>query len=224
MNRLIIVFIALATISVAANAQFFAEWSMGLHYNDNNVSFGYVIENQNMSTDIWFLASPTMGYQLNDNFSVGTKYSFATKINKKIIKDESVDPNRVVDFEKREPRWSFDIFCRYNFWRKEKLSFLFESSFFIGGGKIIETTDGIKLKTNSSSSIGIYALPLVTYDLSDKFTMIMACDFLKVSFSSTTDKNEIIDFKVKNNNFGLDTGSILINAIGSLKIGFIYNF
>jgi len=222
--KTIITLIMLIVAVATSNAQYFVEWSIGMSYNDALVSEGNIVQNKKMSYDIHYAVSPLVGYQLNDNIAIGTKAAFFTKIsNRKIYEDEN-DPESEIDFETRRPSWNFAVFGRNKLWGTEKVSFLIESSVFIGKSRTEEKTGTIKQKTDFRSSFGINAVPLVTYNLSEKFTIIATCNFLSLSLSTATVKNELDDFKVKYNYFGFDSQSTFFNYLSGIKLGFIYNF
>jgi|GEM_PF-2038064 len=207
MKKTIIVFIIIVLTSIAVNAQFFIEGSIGLQYINGNNSDG-VKSPSSFSINI----SPQAGYWLNENIAIGTNATIGIS--------NSIERPNEPNIEKRTyQNWNFSIFGHYKLWGKEKLSLLIETPVGIGGGTIKENTK----KIISESVIFIKAFPLVSYDLTEEFSIIAKCDFLSFGFTSNNVKNDV-GYKITNNKFDFNLQSTFFSSLSNIKIGFIYNF
>ena len=211
MNRLIIVFIALITISVAANAQFFVEGIVGLQHQGGKESNGGV--NNDSPSFLTIDVSPKVGYQLSDGIMVGANPFF-------LLSTEKLSE----DSETKTQIWGFSVFGRYRLLGTEKLSLFAENSISIGKGFAKGKTDSNITFSRAMTNFMVSVYPVVLYDLSDKFSIIGALDFLSVDFVSSKMKDDIYDRKVTTNQFGFNLQSLMFNRLGNIGIGFIYNF
>jgi len=206
----------LATI-VAANAQFFVEGIVGVsHYKH-----GYVGSSPFSTFSISI--SPKTGYWLNDKIAVGTEVSFSNSVSKNNTFDP--DSQEPTIREIRRPGFEFSVFGRYKMWGTEKLSFIVDGSIMVGIGSYKEKIGSSLMKTYASSSlIGINVQPAITYDLTDKFSIVARSDFLNLGFVSETTKAKETDAKETFNRFDFLIRSNIFSSLGSIKIGFMYNF
>jgi len=215
MKRTVSLFIILAAISAAGNAQYFVEGSLKVEYNDATPTFpGFKPEKQ--FADSYLSVSPLIGYQLNDDFAVGAKATFSRRIRTQWF-PYSDNPT----FEEMSSRWSLALFCRYKIWGTEKLSFLVESSVYADGGGEEEKKGSMTRKIESRSSFGVDVVPLVTYDISEKWSIVTRSHFFYLGFDHSTVKNEETGHKTKSPAFGFNARSSLSIPF---TIGFIYHF
>ena len=215
MKRVISICTILVTMTVAGNAQYFIEGSVEVEYNDATPTFpGYPPEKQ--FADSYWSVSPLVGYQLNDDFAVGAKATFNRRTDWSLYSG-----GEPVGFEKISSRWSYAVFCRYQLWGTEKLSFLVESSIDISGGSTEEKTGTIAKKTGSWTSFGVNAVPLVTYNITDKWSIITTSYLFNLRFNHETVKNEETGLQTKLYSYGFNAVS---SFSLSITIGFIYHF
>lgn len=219
MKRAFIIFILLAAITTVGNAQFFAEGSIGAGYNAGRSIFWY-----DTPSNIYFNVSPLAGYQLNDKIAAGVKASIVRIKEDRMALDP--DTGEEVKVEFREPEWSIAVFGRYKLLVLKKINFLVESSAYISEIKRIDksTSSSVYKFNESESTIGVSLLPLVTYDLSEKWSIIAAGDFLSLDWSSTTEKRMNTGLSVKRNHFGFTGQSILFKHLPLIRVGVIYHF
>jgi len=226
-QRFFLVLIMLAATTVVGNAQFFVEGSVGMDYGGAKTSLTG-ISNDVPSSILSFHFSPKLGYWLNDNIAIGVKGYFSGSTNKQ----KKVDPNNPyeVEFETKEHTSGFAVFSRYKMFGTEKLSFLLESSVFLerytaDGYKIEEYKSPEKiLLAQSVSTFGIDAMPLITYDLSQKFSLSATAEFFSLSFFSQTNKIEEADVKQKVVRFRFGANTDIFRSLSGIRIGFIYKF
>ena len=124
------------------------------------------------------------------------------------------------------PEWSVAIFCQYKLLGLKKISFLAETSAYISESKLIDRSIASVNKFNESSTTkGISIAPLVTYDLSERFSIIATGVFLRLDISTKTTKyRDSILSAEKRNHFGFTGQSKLFGNYNFVRIGFIYHF
>ena len=218
--KIIIILILLTITTMVANAQYFIEGSVGVRHDDNS----YYSVNHHSSPDFFlFNVLPQVGYCLNDNIAVGTKLSFTYGMRKDMIIDPD-DSNQEIERKTKTPEWRFAIFGRYKLWGTGKLSLLIETPVGVGGSIRKEQTGTITKKTHSESIVFINTFPAIIYDLTDKFSLITAFNFLSLDLSFYSMKLEDTGTKHKGSYFNFNTQSTIFNSLSGIKIGFIYNF
>ena len=205
---------------VKGNTQFLFEGSIGVSHNSYTVSDSGITENP--SSFLMSLA-PKVGYKLNDGIAVGvhTHVSWYTERNMTSDLDQ---PEHKMEWKKRGTGWGFSIFGRYKLLGTEKLSFLVETPIGINGSTTKEKTGTVSKKKQTMSQIFVNVFPAISYDLTEKISIIATCDFLSLGFSSFTIKYEDIDRKVTTNRFEFGAQSTLFKSLCNIRIGIIYNF
>ena len=218
MKKAFISCIIMVAVSVVGSAQFFVEGGLSVEFDDATPVFpGYLPEKQYTLSNL--NVSPLVGYQLNDDFAVGAKTSFNRR--KEWSLYVGTDP---VGFEEILSRWNFGVFCRYKIWGTEKLSFLVESTIQIGGSKTNEKKASVTRKIESRKSFGFNINPLVSYEISDKWSIITSYHLFNFGFKHETAKNEETGLKNYFYSYGFYAVSSLSNPLSGIKIGFIYHF
>ena len=216
----------LAAITAAGNAQFFVEGSASVDFKRTEATYyGYGIGlpmNPSPVSNVSFVISPLVGYRLNDNIEVGVKVEIARKNNRQTYDDPDNPGSRIVS-EYRERGWNFSVFDRYKLWGTEKLSMLVECSIFFSEHITEEQIRSITKKIEYRSSMGINLVPLATYDISNKFSLITRFYFLGLTLDTLIVKNEETGMKNRYNDFMFHAVSSS-NPLSGLRIGFIYHF
>ena len=159
---------------------------------------------------------------------MGTKASFFSENKKRAIEiyeDEDTNIPTYYDIVYKQHGWDFAVFCRYKLWAVRKWSFLVESSVYIGGGNKKEESElmGLK-KLESRSSFGFKAMPIITYDISEKWSLIaVSYGLFSLRLDTETIKNEETGNKSKPFVFWID-GDNFFYPSNLLNMGFIYHF
>jgi len=226
MNRVLIISMILVAMVSAVNAQFFAEGSMGIGLSggtnspDGNAKFS--------ASYTYFNVSPKVGCQLNKNTALGLSASHIRKIGRG---GTMLSYGDIVEWESKELEWSFAVFNRYKLWGTKKLSFWVESSVYIS--KIaFESMTEITNRIENERRTGIQALPLISYDLSNRFSIILSCDFLSLNLYSTdmyyldrdTYRDSYTEIKTRYWTFESAVQSALFDNLSNIRIGIIYHF
>ena len=215
MKKIIILCILLITTAVTtANAQFFIEGNVEFKGMNGKVT-GFNSVNTNT-----FSISPDIGYWLNDKVAIGINPIFFISSNK------NMNPNNVYDsdLDLKAQGWMFLVFGRYKLWGTEKLSLLIETPVGYGKSTQKETKYAMTTADISKSQFSVFVHPLVSYKLSEKFSIVTRCNFLSFGFNSFNSKDKVNDRKSTNNQFSFDAQSTLFNSVGGISIGFTYNF
>ena len=203
MKKIIILCILITTTIITANAQFFIEGGVNLRSLNTEVL---------SSTN--FGISPIVGYWLNENIAVGINPSVGA--NKEV--SDVIYPE---DYSLKNRIWMFSVFGRYKLWGTEKLSLLVETPVRYGISTLKRKENANTVVDGSHSLFSVYAQPLVSYKLSERFSMVATCNFLNIGFSSSTNKE---NSKSTINQFNFNAQSSLFDSLGNISIGFIYNF
>ncbi|MDR1153782.1 MAG: hypothetical protein LBL04_03650 [Bacteroidales bacterium] len=217
----------LAAATTAGNAQFFVEGSVHVSYSGSESEYhrptDALLLSSSSSSSIGI--SPQAGYWLNDGIAVGVKVNLIRRTSK-FTGPDPIDPEQEIERNYSTPEWRFSVFGRYKLWGTEKLSLLVDGSIGIGGN-YTKDISGSSGKVEARSMIRINVFPMVSYDLTEKLSIIAACDFLSLSFTSETVKNLSTDNRSVSKAskvFGFNTRSTIFSSLTNMSIGFIYNF
>jgi len=205
--------------NVAGNAHYFVDASFGVSTDIGKNSVNGV--SSDYPSFSYFNISPKVGYWLNDHIAVGAQVSFDYRIIKGMTSDPDT-PDQEIKYKKLSPGWGFSIFGRYKLWGTGKFSLLAESPIGIGGGITKEKKALITKKNQSTSFFNISVYPLVSYDLTDKLSLIAKCEILSLNFSSGKSKYKYDNGTETTNTYSRFTFSAQSNVF--LNIGIIYNF
>ena len=214
MKRVIIVFIALVATTVVSNAQFFIDGDVGVSFDKSSSEYDNI---KNPYSIFSINVSPQFGYWVNDKVAVGARATLFSRYQKHMTTNTAGER---IERKEWSPEWRFSVFGRYKLWGTEKFSVLGESYILIGGNitkEKIGSADAEKVSTGSV--IGIHVAPIVTYDLSEKFSIKLVCDFLDLGYDFQRTKQEYYNRTVSSSHFAIN-----LQSSTSFRIGFIYNF
>ena len=204
-----------ALLSVTLSAQIY----VGGTFNITTTSNEDNLANTSAKTSTITLA-PHAGYWLSDKMAVGGYLNLA-----------------LGSPAYKTSRFGFGItpYVRYVLLSFDKLNLLAEGgiNFFTQTDKDTSMPGGYVKDTDVT--FGIYAEPVVTYALNDKFTLEAGLNLARLAFSTTSSKEinhvdnpagdtTIIDDKSTRFNLGATTNDIFGGGIGMINIGFTYNF
>jgi len=220
MKRVIIVLIMLATATATGNAQFFVEGSVGAIYRGGTSSLDGVTKD--IPSSLGVNISPLVGYRLNENTALGIRASFYSSTHRYTIADPDTGDEAV--WERKTPGWGGAVFDRYQLWGARKFSFLLESSIHISENHRVEKTGSTTTTNETRSEVGIKTLPLVSYDLSDRFSFIVSCDLFSLNLYALTVDNKVTTLKERSCCFDFSAQSDIFNSLPEIRIGIIYHF
>jgi hypothetical protein len=196
--------------------KFFIEWDAKVSYNDSEIS-----NYNNQISQFAFGISPKAGYWLTDNFAVGTSVSYSILKTKFDIKNPLLTTNVS---ESIRSEYGFLVFGRYKIQLPKSFSLFLESS--LGVRSLIEKEkmDALTKKIGSTFFTDIIIFPAISYNITDRFSIVTTCEFLNLGIHLSNTKIEDTGQKTHNNVIGLNTQSAVFSSLGSIKLGFIYNF
>ena len=218
-KKLIVLTILLITTSVS-HAQLFIEGNLRVGYNTNK---GTVGENDESNSSLTFGVAPKVGYWLNDRMAIGVSISYNR--NNQTHRYMS-DPDQEKQWQKAfSSQFGFSVFSRYQLFSINKLNVLAESSLGITKGitKAKQTSIAV-FSSGSYNSMEINVYPVVSYDLTDRVSILTSCDFARFGFSTGASKNKTTGIKSSGSNFGFGAGSNILNSLADVRVGFIYKF
>jgi hypothetical protein len=223
MKKMILIYALLLATSIVCSAQFFIEGDLGASVSNHKVEYGGVESDSNSNFNLFF--SPRIGYWLNDRMAIGINitYSGAPKYSSLRVSPPE-DYGLIIKTEGKSYEWKGSIFGRYKLFRMDKLSVLAECSMGINGGFSKIRSESITKTRESSTSFGINVFPVVSYNLTDRISIIAICDFMRFGFISGTTKNYDTDMSIISSYFGFNTGSTFFHSLNNIKAGFSYKF
>ena len=166
------------------------------------------------------LISPTVGYILSDNFSAGARVNLAFNTNTGV----------------NQKYFSFGInpFARYTLFGLGKFNVLAEGGLDFSISNNTTTYTNIGYDKDTSINFGIYAQPVLTYDLTDAITLEAGLRIARLSFDVTSDKSishinnpagDLTTTDASNADFSLGASSNnVLGNLGAITIGFTYKF
>ncbi|MDR3706441.1 MAG: outer membrane beta-barrel protein [Paludibacteraceae bacterium] len=217
----IFITIALALVTATVcTAQFFVGANLGLssHSAKNEIDgVGTVKSPSSFGLNI----APKFGYYFNPKFAVGLSGSFG-------LSDSTIytSPTKTKD---KYYTWSVSPFVRYAFLQFGKFSVLAETNVYVAGSsskyEVESSVDG-----PSTIGYGVNVAPILSFDVSKKFSLETKLNFLKLGYSYSKIKTpaEISSTATEQNykqsgfDFGVNTNDIL--NVGDVTIGAIYKF
>ena len=167
------------------------EWFVG-----GSVGFGY--EKDNFST---FNIAPELGYNLTDQWDIGLMLRF----------NQYNDDAPGADYS--EHSFGGGVFARYNVVSFGKLNVLFKGTLYVDYDEI--KAFGGKA---SGTTFGANVIPMVTYQLSESFSLFAELNFLGVGIEKSTG-----DFS-EYTRAGLFVDTNDVKKAGDIQIGFNYHF
>ena len=220
MKRVIIVLNMLAMIAVAGNAQFLVEGSVGVRFWGETSSLDGVAKSNSPSH--YLLVSPLVGYQLNEKLVLGVSAYLIRYTYRFIYPDP--DTGDEVEWERKEPGWGGSVFDRYKLWGTKNFSLLVQSSIYMGEYTRSEKRGTTTTINETRSDIGIHAFPMISYNLSDRFSITFSTDFLSLNLYALTVNDKNTGKQTKTNHFEFNGQTTIINSLSEITIGIIYHF
>ena len=214
MKKICSVFVILIATIVAGKAQFFVEGSAQVSYRDDGG------EGFNNYSHFAVNISPKAGYWLNDLIAVGTKVSYSLDKAKFGIEN----PKFPEVSEDIRSEYGLSVFARYKISLPKSFSLLFENS--LGVRRLIqkEKTDAVTRKLGHTSFTDVVIFPAISYDLSERFTIVTSCEFLNFGLYFANTKDEDTGQKRHNNRIGFNAQSTVFSSLSNINLGFIYHF
>lgn len=154
--------------------------------------------------------APEVGWKYNDNWDFGIGAGF--------MYNRDLTPADLVDTDRYE--YGVDLFARYKVAQWGNFKLLLKGT--VGADFATYSSDMDAIDGETSIALGASIAPMVTYDVSEAFTLYANLNFMGIS-AGYTFENE--DLKIDDGwNIGLFGDSANVLNTGSFQIGFLYNF
>lgn len=154
--------------------------------------------------------APEVGWKYNDNWDFGIGAGFM--YNRDLIPADLVDTDRY--------EYGVDLFARYKVAQWGNFKLLLKGT--VGADFATYSSDMDAIDGETSIALGASIAPMVTYDVSEAFTLYANLNFMGIS-AGYTFENE--DLNIDDGwNIGLFGDSANVLNTGSFQIGFLYNF
>ena len=154
--------------------------------------------------------APEVGWKYNDNWDFGIGAGFM--YNRDLASADLVDIDRY--------EYGVDLFARYKVAQWGNFKLLLKGT--VGADFATYSSDMDAIDGETSIALGASIAPMVTYDVSEAFTLYANLNFMGIS-AGYTFENE--DLEIDDSwNIGLFGDSANVLNTGSFKIGFLYNF
>ena len=154
--------------------------------------------------------APEVGWKYNDNWDFGIGAGFM--YNRDLIPADLVDTDRY--------EYGVDLFARYKVAQWGNFKLLLKGT--VGADFATYSSDMDAIDGETSIALGASIAPMVTYDVSEAFTLYANLNFMGIS-AGYTFENE--DLNIDDGwNIGLLGDSANVLNTGSFQIGFLYNF
>ena len=218
MKKIILSVLAIAAMATTANAQLWVGGSVSFSHSD---AASKTSDTKHKSGSInTFAFAPKVGFDLNEQLSVGGMFNLRTEMNKNYTYD--VDDKENV-LKNTSSTIGVTPFARYKFAEFNKFGLVAEAGLPISHASS-KTDNGSKtIKGNPATAIGLYVKPILTYSLNDNFQLECGLNFLSLNaeHSVIKDRDNSKNKSINNNfNFGANTGNVV--NVGNITIGFIY--
>ena len=154
--------------------------------------------------------APEVGWKYNDNWDFGIGAGFM--YNRDLASADLVDIDRY--------EYGVDLFARYKVAQWGNFKLLLKGT--VGADFATYSSDMDAIDGETSIALGASIAPMVTYDVSEAFTLYANLNFMGIS-AGYTFENE--DLNIDDGwNIGLFGDSANVLNTGSFQIGFLYNF
>lgn len=154
--------------------------------------------------------APEVGWKYNDNWDFGVGAGF--------MYNGDLASADLVDIDRYE--YGVDLFARYKVAQWGNFKLLLKGT--VGADFATYSSDMDAIDGETSIALGASIAPMVTYDVSEAFTLYANLNFMGIS-AGYTFENE--DLNIDDGwNIGLFGDSANVLNTGSFQIGFLYNF
>lgn len=154
--------------------------------------------------------APEVGWKYNDNWDFGIGAGF--------MYNGDLASTDLVDIDRYE--YGVDLFARYKVAQWGNFKLLLKGT--VGADFATYSSDMDAIDGETSIALGASIAPMVTYDVSEAFTLYANLNFMGIS-AGYTFENE--DLNIDDGwNIGLFGDSANVLNTGSFQIGFLYNF
>lgn len=218
MKKIILSVLAIAAMATTANAQLWVGGSVSFSHSGGEQK---TADNKRQSPKSnSFSFAPMVGFDLNEQLSIGGKLSLVTTTQKNYSYD--MDDKETV-LKNASDIIGVTPFARYKFAEFNKFGLVAEAGLPISYTSAKTDITNTTSKETSQTSLGLYVEPILTYSLNDHFQLECGLNFLSLNANHSVTK-DLDNSKNKNTSnsfrFGANTHNVV--NVGDITIGFIY--
>ena len=186
MKKIFLSVLAIAAMAATANAQLWFGGSVGFSHSGGEQK---TADNKRQSPKSnSFSFAPMVGFDLNEQLSVGGMLNLRTQSNKSYAYYGS-DTKEIEDVsENKLNTISVTPFARYKFAEFNKFGLVAEAGLPIGLAST-KADNGTNTQKSQQTSIGLYVTPLLTYSLNDHFQLECGLNFLSLNANHSVTKD-----------------------------------
>jgi outer membrane protein assembly factor BamA len=213
-----LVLIAAIAFSVAsASAQIFIGGNIGVNSNSDDFGTAAGIYGKDYSS-LELGISPKVGYIINDKLSAGLQIGFtsgSTKVTEIAGNNEKAESSSS----------AFEVapFVRYDALTFGKINLGLEAKLRFSSSSDKSKFAGVETKGPTITTFGLGVVPVLSYSLTEKFSLEAYLNFANLGFTSQTSKPDVGN-KTTSTSFGLGVDATSAFTTGNLNIGFVYKF
>ena len=216
MKKILLSVLAIAAMATTANAQLWFGGSVSFSHSDSKLERDNT-KTKNPSRNSFSFA-PMVGFELNEQLSVGGKLNLATSTTKNYTYIGSTET------EDKDVSSTMGVtpFARYKFAEFNKFGIVAEAGLPVYL-TLSKNDNGNTTQKDKQTSISLYVTPLLTYSLNDHFQLECGLNFLSLNaYHSVIKARDDRDYKNTQNSvrFGANTNDVV--NVGNITIGFIY--
>ena len=212
-----IVTLAFIPFAMVSHAQWFIGGNVGYLSKSDKTSWSNNSRTESLSG---FSFAPMIGFQSNKTMFGGNLILSSNTVAFTESWSSSSSKNETTVFF-----WGVQPFIRCTFWEFGKFSvFAHAGVHFLSGNKKEKSIFGNNSEF-SLTSFGLSVTPVLSYSLSERIRLETSLNFMNLSWNRDTEKNKRrTQDKISSIDFGLGINSGNIINVGTISIGFIYNF
>lgn len=166
-------------------------------------SFGFSTDNEHNSA---FEIVPEFGWKYNDKWDLGVMAGFARN------HEDNTDVNTYT--------YGAGLFARYNVVQFGDFKVLLRGDAYVS----FDTLDAEGSDTETCTSMGLSVAPMVTYDISESFTLYAKLNFLGIDAEYNFEHDSELLSQDKSWNIDVFGNSANVANTEDFQIGFTYNF
>lgn len=203
----ILVIVAATLFGISANAQWFVGGSLSLNYDSTNYDSVTPVKTSTFTVNI----APQIGYNINEKLAVGASLNITPgyNISSESFYDPGSDEPHVTTNKFTNFNWSINPFVRYCIWSINKFGICAQGGIGIGTRSVI-----LGDRSTTTFNVSVSALPVLTYSLNEKFTLLAYISAAQLSFNGNYGNG------TSNTQFGFNAAT----QGQLLAVGFQYNF
>ena len=222
MKKTVLTFAVLMAAVFTVNAQGFIGGGLGVDYMGGKSKYGSTTND--LGTGLAFSFTPKVGYFPSDKFGFGLQVGILSATYKPPKPSSSSPDNKTT-----LTGWGIEPFVLYKLIEADRLTFLLSGSAGISGAKGKTTYGSSTTDGDPTTIFSVGVLPVLSYSLTDKLGIDVACNFLRFGFDSTTEKsasNKDNKDTINTLGFGVNSPAYSLNGFLSdyINVSIIYKF